>query len=59
METRRRVEQLSTFGKLLSKGERNRDLECVQDSQMEGVLSDHRDIHDCPGRNVRSSDKII
>ena len=38
----------SSFGKPLSKSTRNRDLESVQDSQMERerILPERRDIHD-------------
>ena len=44
----RDVEQFSSFRIPLSKGQRNRDLECVQDSQMgrESILSEQRDIYD-------------
>ena len=44
----RQVEPFSSFGKPLSKGKRNRDLESVQDSQLirERILSEQRDIHD-------------
>ena len=42
------VEPSSSFGKLLSNGKRNRDLESVQDSQMERerILSERRDIRE-------------
>ena len=49
METSRRdVEPFSSFGKPLSEGKRNRDLESAQDSQMERerTLSEQRDIYD-------------
>ena len=46
--SRRDVEPFSSFGKPLSKGKRNSDLESVQDSQMERqrFLSEQRDTHD-------------
>ena len=45
-KSRRGVEQLLSFGKPLTKVQRNRNLEGVQDSQMERILSEQRDIHD-------------
>ena len=47
-KSRRDVEAFSSFGKPLSKGRRNRELESVQDSQMERerILSEQRDVHD-------------
>ena len=48
------VEPFSSFGKPLSKGERNRHLECVHDSEIERerILSEQRDIHDILGREL-------
>ena len=47
-KSRRDVEQLSSFGKPLSSGERNRNLERVQDSQMdmERILSEQKILHE-------------
>ena len=44
--SRRDVEPFSSFGKPLSKGKRNRDLESVQDSQME------RKKNFCPNKEI-------
>ena len=48
------VEPFSSFGKPLSKGKRNRDLESVQDSlrERERFLSEQRDIHDFPEKKA-------
>ena len=53
-KSRRDVEQLSSFGKPLSKGKRNRDLESVQGSQIERerILSEQKNIHDLLERKV-------
>ena len=53
-KSRRDVEQLSSFGKPLSKSKRNRDLEIVQDSQMERgrILSEQRDLRGFPEKKA-------
>ena len=45
-EIRREVDPFSSFGEPLSKGQRNRELESLQDPQKGRILSKYKDIHD-------------